>query len=430
MNEIMKYLLESGCCLAALYLVFWLFLRSDTFFTVNRVYLLSAGILSAVIPLFPFEFAPGSPLAPMVVFLDPVIVTSDVIGQTALFNLRWFEVLGIIYLTGVAIFALRFAVQLVQLSLLVRHTGITRRDGMNLVLVDRGYSPFSFFNLLFIKKEYASDQRLSAVIEHERIHIRQLHTADLVVAELLTIVQWFNPFAWLLQRSVKTVHEYLADEGVLRKGIPGDDYRRLIFGQVLGVQVNNLTNNFNVSLIKNRMIMMTKSRSAKMAGLKAIFALPVLFAVVLYFSAGTNSTLSAQDKGVPVEKEAQLKAKQAQESSEPVYGSDPKLVPDHQPEYPGGMEALGQFMGANIKYPEAAKKNGIQGTVLVCFIVNTDGSIVNAKVMKGIGSGCDEEALRVVKAMPKWKPGYMNNAKPVRVQFVLPINFKLDEKKK
>jgi TonB family protein len=428
MNEILKYLLESGCCLAALYLVFWLFLRRDTFFTVNRVYLLLAGILSAVIPLFPVEFAPDSPLAPMVVFLDPVVVTPDVIGQTALFNLRWFELLWIIYLTGVAIFALRFLIQVVQLLVLVKRTGITRRDGMNLVLVDRGYSPFSFFNLLFIKREYASDQRLSAVIEHERIHIRQLHTVDLVIAELLTIVQWFNPFAWLLQRSVKTVHEYLADEGVLRKGIPGDDYRRLIFGQVLGVQVNNLTNNFNVSLIKKRMIMMTRSRSAKMAGLKAIFALPVLFAVILYFSAGTVSPLSAQDNGTAAQKETQQKAKQAQETNEPIYGQDRDHMPDHQPEFTAGQ--LGEFLGANIKYPEAAKKKGTQGSVFTTFIVNTDGSISNVKIIRGIGDGCDEEALRVVKMMPNWKPGYMNSGQKVRVQYVLPIKFLLEEKKK
>jgi TonB family protein len=430
MKEIIKYLLETSACLAALYLVYWVFLRRDTFFMVNRLYLLSAVILSLALPLFPVRFEPGSPLATVIVFLDPVLVSPSLTGSAALFNLEWMEIAGIVYLTGVAIFTIRFLVQLFQLFLLAGRIGITRSHGLNVVFVDRGYSPFSFFNLLFIRKEWAADPRLSAIIEHERIHIRQMHTADLVMTELLTIVQWFNPFAWLLQRSVKTVHEYLADEGVLRKGIPGEDYRRLIFSQILGVQVNNLTNNFNVSLIKNRMIMMTRSRSAKMAGLKAIFALPVLFAVVLFFSAGSVTPLLAQDNNEKAQKEAQLKAKQEKESSEPVYGSDSKLVPDHQPEFPGGFEALSKFILENLKYPEAAQKAKTQGNVVINFIVNTDGSIVDAKVMRGIGNGCDEEALRVVKLMPKWKPGYMNDGKLVRVGFVLPLNFKLDDKKK
>lgn len=428
MNEIIKYLLESSVCLAALFFVYLGFLRRDTFFTVNRYYLLSTVVVSLAMPLFPLSFSPGSPLAPVVVFLDPVLVTPALIERTDLLNLQWMQIAGIVYLTGVIIFTVRFVVQLIQLVLLVQKNGIDRSHGMRLVFVDRGYSPFSFFNLLFIRKEWARDPGLSAIIEHERIHIRQMHTADLVATELLTIVQWFNPFAWLLQRSVKTVHEYLADEGVLRQGIPGDDYRRLIFGQVLGVQVNNLTNNFNVSLIKNRMIMMTRSRSAKMAGLKAIVALPVLFAVILFFSSGTVSPVLAQDKNEKAQKEAQLKAKQEKESNEPVYGKDRNHDPDVWPEFPGGK--MGEFLLANIKYPEAAIKNGTQGTVFTTFIVNTDGSIVDAKVMKGIGSGCDEEALRVVKMMPNWKPGSLKDGKKVRVQYVLPIKFALGEKKK
>lgn len=430
MNELLRYLLESGCCLAALYLVYGIFLSRDTFFVVNRIFLLSAVALSLIIPLIPYEWSPAGPLATFAILLEPVRVSPETGSLTLLFNLRWFELAGIVYLTGVVIFGIRLAVQVLQLYLLVRRTGISRQDGLNLVFVDQGYSPFSFFNLLFIRKEYAGDPRLSAIIEHERIHIRQLHTVDLFFLELLTIVHWFNPFAWLLQRSVKTVHEYLADEGVLRKGVAGNDYRRLLFGQALGMQVNNLTNNFNVSLIKKRMIMMTKSRSAKLAALKAVVALPVLISVVLFFSAGTVTSLSAQTQTETAQKQAQIKTQSAQNTNEPVYGTDPKLVPDHQPEYPGGFEALSQFIVKNFKYPESAIKKGTQGTVFISFIVNTNGSLSDIKVKEGIGDGCDEEALRVVGLMPDWKPGTMNDGKKVRVKFVLPIRFALDDKKK
>ena len=178
--------------------------------------------------------------------------------------------------------------------------------------------------------------------------------------------------------------------------------------------------------------MMTKSRSAKMAGIKAIFALPLLFAVVLLFSAGTINPVSAQDKAT---KEQQEKATQQQQvNSKSAAGSDNQqavytkvTVP---PEYPGGTDALVDFLVKNLKYPEKAKKDSIVGKVFVTFVVEADGSVSHVKVLRGIGGGCDEEAVRVVSMMPKWKPGTQGgeNAKPVAVQMNLPIQFALNNK--
>jgi periplasmic protein TonB len=99
-------------------------------------------------------------------------------------------------------------------------------------------------------------------------------------------------------------------------------------------------------------------------------------------------------------------------------------VVEEQPTYPGGDEARIKFLQANMKYPEEAKELGVQGKVFVTFVVEVDGSITDVKVLRGIGSGCDDEAIRVVKSMPKWVPGKQRGV-PVRVQFNLPINFKL-----
>ena len=100
------------------------------------------------------------------------------------------------------------------------------------------------------------------------------------------------------------------------------------------------------------------------------------------------------------------------------------LLAENNPEFAGGMEALAQYIADNVRYPEQAKNNGTQGKVLVRFTIEPDGSVADAEVLHGIGSGCDDEALRVVNAMPKWKPGQVNG-KPVPVQYVLPITFKL-----
>jgi TonB family protein len=170
---------------------------------------------------------------------------------------------------------------------------------------------------------------------------------------------------------------------------------------------------------------MTKTRSASWTLIKVGFAFPAFFAVLLLFTAGTSATLSAQ--------ETQQKTKQSQEqknmtTAKPAEEETVFEVVETMPSFPGGFEALINYMVTNVKYPEEAKKNGIQGKVFVSFIVEKDGSISHVKIVQGIGSGCDEEAARVIKAMPDWIPGKNQENKTVRVQFNLPIVFSLDNK--
>ena len=443
MNSYIVYLFQSAALLAVLYTVYWLFLRKDTFFHVNRFYLLFSILLSLVIPLLDIRIIARGPISPVVIMLNPVIISSEKIEKVANENLSWFEIAGVVYLTGVFIFSLRLVIQLIQLAVIIRQNKITRYEGSNIVFVDRGYSPFSFFNFIFIRKEYYFDDKLTPVLAHEKIHIQQFHTLDLLLVEIAVILQWFNPFAWFLGRSVKSIHEFLADEGVLKKGFLQREYQTLILNEAMGLQVNNLTNNFNVSLLKNRIKMMTKTRSTSWTRMKVLVAIPAFFAVLFFFTAGPVGNLAAQDtqqnvkpaetqKAVPQEKQAvktgetsssyPVKQDTMTKFEPPVY----KVV-ETMPAYPGGYEALIKFMMENVKYPEEAKKNNIQGPVYVSFIVEIDGSVSNVKVLRGIGGGCDEEGVRVVSLMPKWSPG-MDKGKAVRVSYVLPIQFKLDGK--
>jgi len=442
MNNVITYLVQSVVTLMVLYSVYWLFLRKDTFFHINRFYLLLTLLLSLIIPLFDIRLFSNSPISSMIIMLDPVIITPDKLDKARSDHLSWFEIAGVIYLTGVAIFMLRLMIQLIQLAMIVRRNKITRQEGMNIVFVDRGYSPFSFFNLIFIRKEYFVDGNLTPVLSHEKVHIRQYHTLDLLLIEIVTIVQWFNPFAWFLGRSMKGIHEFLADAGVLKEGFLKSDYQTLILNEAMGLQVNNLTNNFNVSLIKNRIQMMTKSRSGSWAVSKLLITLPAIFCLGLLFSAGSSAISFAQDKtkeeakslgdsqGISSSQPQDNKTKTATPANtekvankEPVYA-----VVEKQPSYPGGDDARVAFLGQNIKYPEQATKNGVQGKVFVTFVIEADGSISNVKVLRGIGGGCDEEAVRIISIMPKWNPG-MKNGKAVRVQFNLPIKFTLDSGK-
>ena len=329
MNEIVRYLLQSSVCLGALYLVYAMFLRQDTFFIMNRIYLLLVILFSITIPLVPVRFALETTMAPIVILLEPVLITPEKIDALTARHLSWVEAFGIVYLTGLIIFTIRFIVQVIQLMWVIHRNGITRHEKMNLVLVDKGYSPFSFFNLVFIRREVCGLADLSAILRHEQVHIRQRHSIDLILAELLTIVLWFNPFSWLIQRSIKSLHEYLADEGVLKCGIRKQDYQQLIFSQTLGKQLNNLTNNFNVSLIQKRIIMMTKSRSNPAAKMKLMFALPVLLLTLFFFSSSTFSMLSAQDQTTKTNQlnanEKQFKSQQEKASQADQEGN--QLIP-------------------------------------------------------------------------------------------------------
>jgi TonB family protein len=414
MNHFFIYLLQSGTCMGILYGVYWIFLRKDTFHMVNRFYLILGAILSVVIPLLKIDLQSLGPVRSVMIYLDPIIITPDKIANVPTSTLDWTVIASIVYLTGVVLFFTRFVFQLVQLFLLTRRYGISRTDGMNIVFTDRDYSPFSFFNIIFLHSPERAEE-LRTILEHEQVHIRQKHSMDLLIIELVTILQWFNPFVWFTGRSLKTIHEFLADQGVLKNGFNKIDYQQLLLHRTMGIQVNNLTNNFNVSLIKKRIVMMKKSSSTAIARLKLAIALPALMALLVIFSGSSFNRVLAQTTKQEPQKETGKK-------SEKVYKEVEK-----QPQYPGGDAARVDFLVKNIKYPKEAKKLGIEGKVFVSFVIQNTGAVTDVEVTKGIGGGCDEEAARVIKMMPNWKPGE-SKGKPVAVKVILPIKFGFDKK--
>lgn len=434
MSQLPLFLLQSGASLALLFIIYAVFLRKETFFGVNRAYLLLSLIFSLLFPILKFRFSfPANEETTFYVLLDAVTISASKVEETIIRHRSAVEYLLVIYFTGAAVFAVRFLFQLLQILWMVHKYGITRHEGMRLVFVDNSYSPFSFFNLIFINHKELNQENIREIIAHEQVHIRQKHSIDLILLELLTIVQWFNPVIWFYRNSVKSVHEYLADEGVLLSGHNPVSYQAALLSQTLGIQVNNLTNNFNHSLLTKRFIMMTKTKSNRLARLKVLLAAPAAFLLAVIF---TTSPV--------VQSMAQVESKKQQQES-PTPPPVPPKPPVHQsqmprdaesplftvvedmPQFPGGDEARIKYMQENIKYPEEARKKGIQGTVYVTFVVEKNGKISDVRVLRGIGGGCDEEAIRVIQNMPDWIPG-KQRGEAVRVQFNTPIRFALGEK--
>ena len=372
-----------------------------------------------------------------------------------------------------------------------------------------------------------------SILAHERGHIRQHHSWDIVFVEVLTALQWFNPVVWLLRRDLRTVHEYEADASVLSSGSDMSQYIQLLMRKAMGTKACILANGINNSTIKKRINMMLLNKSPRRNSLKLLALLPIV-GVTLALNAETVTDFVYKNdepqKQVPIKKgkksatiktgnnqavevveiiepksidkdkivisEQQEKEPNAavlilntkQEGEEPLLILDDKIATidqvralprdavarvatmrekaairsygekakhgaliittvkhqkeidneligqsdvfdkvDEMPQFPGGMPAMMQYLSSNIRYPEDAKEAGAQGRVIVSFIVEKDGSISNAKVTKPTYSSLDEEALRLVSAMPNFIPG-KQNGEAVRVKYSFPVSFRLGSK--
>lgn len=424
MTELLIYLIKSAVCLGALYLIYRFFLRKETFFAANRFYLIASIILSFILPLFKIPVYYESAELTYVIVLEAVTISAQKVEAGLLNNLSFYQIVLIVYLTGAALFLMRFIFQMLQLVFLINKFGVTKMNDLKVVKLDRKYSPFSYFNFIFLNDENLKDKNLKEIIDHEKIHIRQKHSIDLILIEVLTIIQWFNPFIWFYKASIKGIHEYLADNGLLTDGLNKATYQNLLLNQSVGIQINDLTNNFNQSLIKKRFIMMTKLQSKKIAKLKLLLVLPVAAVLFICFTFSANQKVIGQtpaNEKLLTKTEKPIQDVKAEKQEEKIF-----VIVEKMPEFQGGKDAQIKFMATNIKYPQEARKAGIQGMVYVTYVVEKDGSITGVRVMRGIGGGCDEEAIRVISLMPKWQPG-TQKGKTVRVQYSFPIMFTLDD---
>ena len=431
MTNFYEYLIQSLICLGCLYSFYWLLLRKETFFVINRIYLIISILLSVLIPLFKISFDTTQTAPIYSAMLETVTYSGRGFSQTINNTIPAINYIAIVYFTGAIILLIRFIFQIFQITTFIKKYGITYYKGKKVVYIRKKYSTFSFFNIIFINNENISEEKMDKIIAHENIHISQKHSIDVIFLEILCIFQWFNPFVWLYKHSIKEIHEYLADDGVLCQGYSKINYQNLLFALITGVRLNEITNNFNHSLIKKRFIMMTKSKSARRAKLKLLFVLPLTVILIFAFSVTASKSATAQSKN---SKEKNVKQEKKEKplikvsETEKDQKEEVFLVVEKMPRYPGGEPARKKFFTENLKYPKQVKEKGIQGKVYVTFVVEKDGSITNVKILRGVDPLLDNEALRVVRSMPKWEPG-TQRGKNVRVQFNIPIKFALPKEK-
>jgi hypothetical protein len=288
------YLAEANIYLGVFYLAYCLLLNKETYYTINRVYLLLTCAIAFLLPLIQLNF------------LKPVVyaTTGSTYIPVAVKSFTWQDGLLYSYLTGVVIFTIQFAIKLYQLQKVARLKPAYNGDDYKLINLEGSTTAFSFFNYLFIGTEAVEPELIT---RHELVHIRQKHSADVMLLELLKIINWFNPAIYLLQNSLKAVHEYIADEQTALMAPNPITYSTFLVNNAYGISGPAFTHSFfNYNLLKNRIIMLHQKRSGSLARLKYLIAVPLCAGLLCestlgfskdygFINIGDNAIVNIQD---------------------------------------------------------------------------------------------------------------------------------------
>ena len=424
----MIYLLQVNLGIILFYALYKLICTRDTLFNSRRLILMLALILPFIIPLIDIrEWMETRDSLVMLTNFDYSTTIPEIVVGTAgtepgnqVFVIS--EWIKNIYIAGILALSVRLIVQAISLYLIILRTPEKTVNGIRIKCMKDKSGPFSFFNWIFLNPDNVKEEEMNEILTHEMAHVRQKHSIDVIISELVNICCWINPFAWLMKREVRLNLEFLADRKVMDAGFATKSYQY----HLLGLTYNHkygLSNNFNFSHLKQRIIMMNKKKTNGAGHIKyALFAIPA-FALLL---AGNISCSSEATKTDDVkEKAATEKPEVVEIPAEKAETKDEVfMVVEQMPEFPGGIQEFMSFLSKNIKYPASAMAKNVQGRVIVQFVVEKDGTPTEFKVIRSVDPDLDAEALRVMKEMPKWKPG-MQRGQVVRVKYTLPVTFRL-----
>ena len=482
MREIINYMIEANVALLLFLAFYKLLLARETHFGLMRIYLLSAMLISLCFPLIHLNNsqAVSIPTISQVVpsnWLPEIVITAN--GETiesAGINTAYdvWQMAGWIYSAGVVIFLTWLIIQLTSFLLTTRKASSYAFDGFKVIESSEDKATFSFFNLIYIGRanELTASEKQQIII-HESVHASHWHSLDILLVTILQIIFWFNPFIKAYKKIFIQLHEFEADARAVENS-DVNNYCSLLARVALQSVHFPIASHFNHSLTLKRIEMMRtikkKIQPWKIVAIAAI--IPLTFFIVAcqdqvvgnendlkYLPAEAMNRFETFRQNYPGDTyivEYDEQADKKLKDLETQYGkamhielfsitlkgklrtfsmlqftnntenlqTDDKvfMIVEQQPEYVGGYEALKDFIRQNMKYPEAAAKAGIGGTVYVSTVVNADGSLSDFTVLKGVDASLDAEAVRVVKLLPAWIPGTQNGEK-VRTRFTLPFKF-------
>ena len=285
MPFIFSYLLKLSISLSVVFLFYHFVLRRLTFYTWNRWYLIGYSVLCFFLPFVDISFA----LEQSDIKNSPVVKWVPVLGQRIGLEtgadsgpVSGWEYALLVLVAGVGVMLVRLGIQLISIYRMRKRSSMISQDGIRIYQVDAPIIPFSFGDSIFINQHQHSSFELEEIIRHEFVHVKQKHSVDIIWGELLCLLNWYNPFAWLLKKSIRQNLEFIADRHVLEQGMDRKQYQYLLL-KVIGNNHFSIANQFNFSSLKKRIAMMNKLRSAKFHLVKFMFVLPLVSVMLLAF---------------------------------------------------------------------------------------------------------------------------------------------------
>lgn len=396
-----NYLLKSGILLIIFYAVYKLWLENEKMFRFNRGYLIGSLVFSLIIPLQLFSFNPFIGNSLNSIQLEGIVIrtTNVITDKTTIYALMTYA-LSLIYVIIAAVLSIRFILNLYSFYRKSKINKTQLINGEKVILIEEPILPHSFWNTIFINADDFENKKIpSELIVHEKAHLIQKHTLDILFIEVLQIIFWFNPLLILYKKAIKLNHEFLADEAVNHQFNSVSYYQNLLLDIASNKTNVALASNINYLITKKRFLMMAKKQSPIKITFK-VFTVGVVYSLLLL----AFSTKTIAQETVPTDSKNHTETK-----------SEIK-----QPEFPGGISEFYKLIGMNFKIPAEADKNKVEGKILIKFMVEKDGSLSEFKIEQDLGYGMAKEAIRVIQLSPKWIPG-SENGKAVRVEYSMPI---------
>jgi TonB family protein len=460
------YFLQVSLAWSAFLLLYHIGLRRERFLVANRVYLLSTFCLSLLIPLWQWS-GPGA-LTPeagseVAYWLQQVVISSERVDHSPITTaVPWF---WYIYLAGCGLTLTRLLYGLWQIQKLSKQAVFRQEAGIWIGELKGISQPFSWGPYLFLNRENFKDwTEYRAVLAHERAHIKQVHSMDIMLLQVVGIFFWWNPLWYFYRQSIRNLHEFLADAAAIQE-LPTRQYGQLLLLQHVGYGNHpHLSHTFYTSPLKSRIMMLTKKKVGRYAAWKYLALLPILALVLFACNAVDNPDTTEMKKEMEdyafveqvdtiitfnpddyTETMEVIKSKSYKEAEMmPLFGNCPDLSGDE-------LRACSdrnmlEYIYSNIKYPKTASAAGLEGMIIAKLIIDTEGKVASVEIVKSdlkgdkdLDTASEEEAsqlqigmkamenevLKVARSMPEWQPGTIQD-EPVRVQVMLPIRFKLE----
>lgn len=421
MTPFLLYIGRSSLYLALFYAFFLLVMRRTTFFRLNRLLLLAGTVMCFLLPLLRLRTVEmpllmAGPLSEAA--SEPALTAAPSVSSPVPY-------LELLYALGFLAVLSWTAAAMVRMYRTIRKGVATRlEDGTKLVLTEADIPSFSWGRTIVMSRK---DAETNPVIRlHEEAHIRKAHTLDILLFTAVTLVHWFNPLVWITLGELKLLHEYEADDAVLNHGIDATQYQLLLVRKAVGEKRFSLANGFQHAKLKNRIDMMLKPSSSRWMRWSYLALIPVLTAAMF----ACNPTKESKEPALEAEeREAPAAGYSVTVTDKPAVASGQDSVPfsliEQKPTFNGGdANEFSKWVNSKLKYPELAKKDGVQGRVTLQFTVGADGVVRNVMVLRGVREDLDAEALRVVSASPNWEPG-MQDGKAVPVVYTFPVIYQL-----